>query len=113
MRSSFLVQCVLYACVLPLVIFITRAEWEKLGFLNFSSSEAESYVVELVDRIPEIPKKFGYWEYVSDAPMGAKQIRSANIKKYYSQNFRNTSTQEVVTILLATGPTKDICQHTP
>ncbi|MGC4002037.1 MAG: exosortase-associated EpsI family protein [Pirellulales bacterium] len=113
MNVSFRSQLLIYVCLIPVLVFITKEEWQKLGFLNFSNAEADAYIEELAARIPEIPNQYGEWEFVAEAPMDAGQIQIAKITKYFSRTYRNVTTNEKVTLFLATGPTSDISYSYP
>ena len=82
---------------------------------RWGTSYADEQIQDYVEHLKTVPMNFGDWEG-SDQPVtddSEMQLKAAHIAHAVQRTYRNTKTDEVVSVFLACGPQRHLAIHTP
>ncbi|MDX1961715.1 MAG: exosortase-associated EpsI family protein [Pirellulales bacterium] len=115
MKPHLLTQITFSAFIALALAGFTFLQWRELQFWGFLDEVSIKQQAEFAKRLTKdaIPKSFGNWEFVQFDPVNEKEIRLAGITSVVQAVYKNLNTNEHLSIFVATGPTNEICIHTP
>jgi hypothetical protein len=113
MKPQLLSQLLFSVIIVLALGAVSYFEWRKLGFWGFYDHEALAAQEQFAARLENVPKDLPSWEFLREAPTNPQEIKLAGVDKVVSWDFKQRSGDDIITIFLASGPTNQLCIHTP